>query len=49
MSTFDVTVTLTIEAEDAELALARIADNITGMSRHPIQDVSFEKVAEVQA
>jgi hypothetical protein len=48
MSTFDVTVTLTIEAMHPTEAMILVSDTIAGISRHPIQDVSFEKVSKVK-
>ena len=48
MSTFDVTVTLTIQAKDGEVAMARVGDILTGMRRHKIEDVHFEQVELVK-
>jgi hypothetical protein len=48
MSTYDVTVTLTIEAMHPTEAMILVSDTISGISRHPIQDVSFENVTKVK-
>ncbi len=49
MSTFDVTVTLTIQADDGEVAMARVGNILTGTRRHKIEDIHFEQVKEVKA
>jgi hypothetical protein len=49
MSTFDVTVTLTIQADDGEIAMARVGNILTGTRLHKIMDIHFEQVKEVKA
>jgi hypothetical protein len=49
MSTFDFTVTLTIHADDGDIAVARVGNILTGTRHHKIEDVCFEQAKEVKA
>jgi hypothetical protein len=49
MPTYDVTVTVTIEAEDQDFAMAKVGDTLTGMRRNKIKDIHFEETRKVKA